>query len=221
MAIKKLVGDLAQTSVGANITFTGTTTSGSANLTAVSSTTGLAAGQVITGAGIPANTTILSISGSTVTMSANATASGSGTVISETEQQVIGLMEWTIEVKLKTPDATTTDDAAWESSLPSSKSWTAKAKYCFYDGDPSQQTNILATINAPGTVTRWNFFLDAVNSDVAFYGNAFVESISFGGGTGKIVGLDISLKGSGPLVQTTQTAPVPNTTTNTGQQAEL
>ena len=130
-------------------------------------------------------------------------------------------MEWTIDVKLKTPDATTTDDAAWESSLPSSKSWTAKANYCFYDGDPSQQAAILATINSPGQVSQWNFFPDAKNSDVAFTGEAYVDSISFTAGVGKIVGLDVTLKGTGPLNQTVQIAPVANPNTNTGQQAEV
>lgn len=56
--------------------FTGTTTSGSATVT-TSVTTGLFVGMVVTGVGIPAATTISSISaGVSVTLSANATASG-------------------------------------------------------------------------------------------------------------------------------------------------
>ena len=59
--------------------FTGTLTSGSASVTGVSSTTGLSIGQDVTGTGIPAGTTILTINGltATITLSANATASGS------------------------------------------------------------------------------------------------------------------------------------------------
>lgn len=224
MAFKKLVGDLAQTSVGSNIIFTGTTTAGSPNVTAVSSIAGWPAASLpvpITGTGIPAGTNILSASGTTVVLSANATAAGTVTLTAETEQQVVGLMEWSIDVSLKTPDATTTDDAAWESALPSSKSWTATAKYCYYDGEPSQQANILATINSPGVVTKWNFFYDAVNSDQAFTGYAFISSIKLGAGSGKVIGLDVTLKGSGPLTQTNQTAPVVNALTNTGLQAEV
>ncbi len=224
MAFKKLVGDLAQTSVGSNTTFTGTTAVGSPNVTAVSSLAGLTAAVLpapVTGPGIPAGTTILSATGTTVVLSANATAAGTVTLIAETEQQVVGLMEWSIDIALKTPDATTTDDAAWESALPSSKSWTATAKYCYYDGDPSQQANILATINAPGVVSKWNFFYDAVNSDQAFTGYAFISSIKLGAGSGKLIGLDVTLKGSGPLTQTTQTTPLVNTLTNTGLQAEV
>jgi len=60
------------------ISFTGTLTSGSASVTGVSSTTGLAAGQAVTGTGIPSKTTILSVSSSTdtITLSANATGTG-------------------------------------------------------------------------------------------------------------------------------------------------
>ena len=57
------------------IAFTGITLQGSMLVTAVSSTTGLAIGQSVTGAGIPAGTTITAIGSSTITLSANATAS--------------------------------------------------------------------------------------------------------------------------------------------------
>ena len=59
--------------------FTGTLTTGSASATGVSSTTGLVAGQVVTGTGIPDGTTILAVNSSTatITLSANATVSGS------------------------------------------------------------------------------------------------------------------------------------------------
>lgn len=59
-------------------TFTANRTSGSPTLASVSSITGLQVGQVISGTGIPANTYILAIGASTVTMSTNAT-SGSAT----------------------------------------------------------------------------------------------------------------------------------------------
>jgi subtilisin-like proprotein convertase family protein len=59
--------------------FTGTLTTGSATVTGISNTTGLTIGQDVTGTGIPSGTTILTINGltATVTLSANATASGS------------------------------------------------------------------------------------------------------------------------------------------------
>ena len=61
-------------------TVTGTTTSGSALVTSVSSTADLRFGQTVTGTGIAANTYIASVdSASQITLSANATASNAGT----------------------------------------------------------------------------------------------------------------------------------------------
>lgn len=68
--------------VSGGFTFTATTSSvtNPTILTAVSSIAGLVIGQTITGAGIPANTTITAIGTNTVTMSASATASATITV---------------------------------------------------------------------------------------------------------------------------------------------
>lgn len=61
-------------------TSTGTTVSGSAVVTSIPSTTGYLAGMVVTGTGIPTNTTISSVDSSTqVTLSASATASNTVT----------------------------------------------------------------------------------------------------------------------------------------------
>jgi hypothetical protein len=75
------------------VAFTGTVANGSASVTAVSSTLGLyppcsatvtsncaAGGEPITGTGIPAGTTIASISGTTITLSLNATAAATETL---------------------------------------------------------------------------------------------------------------------------------------------
>lgn len=68
-------------SIGPIFTFTGTTAIGFATVTALSNTLGLIAGQVVTGTGIPANTTIASIDSATqITLSSLATAAGSVTI---------------------------------------------------------------------------------------------------------------------------------------------
>lgn len=73
----------SQTSGGINWRqTTGTTSSGSAIVTAIASTTGVIAGQLVLGIGIPASTTVLSVDSATqVTLSANATASNVGTTL--------------------------------------------------------------------------------------------------------------------------------------------
>lgn len=70
------------TSTAPTTTYSVTTTSGSPNLTAVGA--GAVAGQPITGTGIPANTYLVSVTGTTAVMSANATASGTVTATATT-----------------------------------------------------------------------------------------------------------------------------------------
>ena len=65
----------------ATVGFTGTLTMGSASVTGIGSTTGLVAGDSVTGAGIPSGTTILTVNSSTtITLSARATSSGPQTL---------------------------------------------------------------------------------------------------------------------------------------------
>ena len=72
----------AAVSLNTAVSTTANTTSGSPTLSAVANTTGFAVGQTVTGAGIPANTTITAISGSNITLSQNATATATGVAIS-------------------------------------------------------------------------------------------------------------------------------------------
>lgn len=59
---------------------TASTTSGSANIT-VASASGIAVGMTVTGSGIPVGATVSSISGTTITLSANATATAAGVAV--------------------------------------------------------------------------------------------------------------------------------------------
>ena len=70
------------TNLGGSFTFTGTTTNGSPNITAISAITGsgLFGGATVTGTGIVASTTLKNYSAGTAVMTKNATASGTITV---------------------------------------------------------------------------------------------------------------------------------------------
>lgn len=129
---------------------------------------------------------------------------------SGSESQILGLMEWTIDWKRKTVDSTTTDDQAHESALGSTDSWTAKAKYAYIDGDASQQTNLLAALQAAATPLKWNFFSTVAVGRDSWTGTAIIDGATITSGVGKIVGLDISLKGSGPLTKVAQLSPDEN-----------
>jgi sugar lactone lactonase YvrE len=64
----------SQIGTGGTTAFNATTTTGSPTITALTSSFGLVAGGIVAGTGIPTGTTVKTISGSTITLSANATA---------------------------------------------------------------------------------------------------------------------------------------------------
>ena len=72
------------------VVFNGTLKSGSASVSGIGSTLHLVAGQIVTGTGVPSGTTILSVnSSSTITLSANATVSGSESLSASTPADVV------------------------------------------------------------------------------------------------------------------------------------
>jgi hypothetical protein len=87
-----LIGDISGSTMSQIGVFTAsvTTVNGSPNLTLPSDNSLIGSGQTVTGTGIPASTTIISVSGTTVVMSANATASGSITATFNNNVSVSG-----------------------------------------------------------------------------------------------------------------------------------
>jgi hypothetical protein len=78
-----LGGDITGTSMSAIGVFTetGDTTNGLPTVTLSATSLLIGAGQIVTGVGIPANTTVVSIVGTTLTLSNNATATGTGVTL--------------------------------------------------------------------------------------------------------------------------------------------
>ncbi len=68
-------------SAASGFTSVGTTTNASATVTLTAANANIAAGQIVYGSGIPVNTYVLSISGTTLTLSQNATAGASGVTL--------------------------------------------------------------------------------------------------------------------------------------------
>ncbi len=85
------------------LTTTGNTTLGSNQITALASTVGIVSGQYIDGEAFYAGTTVLGISGSTVTMSGEATDTTTGTTVSFTNPVATqpGQMNWSNTLYLK------------------------------------------------------------------------------------------------------------------------
>ena len=123
------------------------------------------------------------------------------------EVQTLGLTDWEIDFKVKKVEATTTDDQGVETSLPSTRSWTATAKYAYLDQDTSQATEILNAIIANQTPLQWNFFPTVALGRGAWKGSAYLTGCKISAGVGKLVALDVTLQGVGTLAFTTQLAP--------------
>lgn len=83
-------GTLLLIFAGTALAITGTTTSGSASVTSVSSTAGLLVGAPITGPGIPLNTVVIAVGTGTLTLSNNATATGTAVALSVLPGVTIG-----------------------------------------------------------------------------------------------------------------------------------
>jgi len=87
-----LIGDINGTTMSqiGVFTDTATTSSGLPTVTLAATNLLIGAGQTVTGTGIPANTTVVSVSTTTVTLSNNATASGSVTLTFNNNVEVSG-----------------------------------------------------------------------------------------------------------------------------------
>ncbi|CAK9253119.1 unnamed protein product [Sphagnum jensenii] len=136
---------------------TGNTTPSSNQLTSLASTTGLANGDYIFGVGIPAKTVIQSISGSTVTMSQNATATGTGDYIKLASDTDAGYY------KIQSVDSLTQVTLVNNFSGTSTGPAGAIAAYAFgsYAASPSPRSVPevqLITVGSEATITQNSYF---------------------------------------------------------------
>ncbi|MGA1753518.1 MAG: hypothetical protein ACO395_09235 [Pontimonas sp.] len=86
----RIVGFVPETAILA--TATGTTTSGSTAVTLAAADSSIKTGMLVTGTGVAAGTVVAAVSGTSVTLSANATASGTVTLTFAGYQEV--LVKW-------------------------------------------------------------------------------------------------------------------------------
>lgn len=122
--------------------FTGTLASGTNQITSASTTTNMGIGTAISGTGIPSGTYVLGISGSTITISNEATASGSESL---TATGLFNQASWiTLIVTDESGDAFTTDELA---QIETYIGGGTSAAGVYYDGFVMAMTN-LAVLNA-------------------------------------------------------------------------
>lgn len=200
---KAQAGRGTKLSIGAVLSITGDTTSASTSVTSVSSTTGILVGMAVTGAGIPANTTVASIGSGTITLSQAATATasdvtltvGSALSIGEANDFPFDRPEW------QTADATNFDsgsDSEQIVTIRKSSSFTVTGNRV--SSDVGQAA--VETAYQNGTLTAFTATLPKTASQVTsgdtYTFNAYVLSSNFKVGVEKIVQFELKLQISGP-----------------------
>lgn len=142
----------------------GTTTAGSSSMTSVSPTSGIANGQFVTGTGILSGTRVTNISGSTVTLSQSAIATGTGTAVTFSSDPVV------------TMSANATSGNSAESITFSNGSqvgyrglwgikdannnllYGAPTQFAYITNNTGTTANVVATSSIPAGITTSHFF---------------------------------------------------------------
>lgn len=155
---------------------TGDTSSGSPTITNVASTSGLVAGMVITGTGIPANTFVNSFTANSITMSSNASATNTGVTLS-----------FAASFFAKAKDSTGTDAAGGLIARSGGSANGQSGPVVVRSGDASGSGNTGSVIIRSGNSTSGNS------------GNVSIQSGTAGGTRGSVTlnGSSVTLNGNG------------------------
>lgn len=138
--------------------FAGNTTNGSATVSSVSSMTGITVGSIITGTGIPANTTVLTASTTSFTMSANATATATGAALTATGSYGNERAVTVVAIDEEGQSV----DAATRNAVAADLDARREVNFVVYVSTPTY-----TTFNVTFTATAWpGFDADAVEEDI-------------------------------------------------------
>jgi hypothetical protein len=97
------VATLSSTSWNTQLAFTGNTVSGSSVISNVSDVANLLVGQIVTGAGIPANSAVVAVTSSTITLNTAATATATGAALTATPANASDVLQANSFGKVTTP----------------------------------------------------------------------------------------------------------------------
>ena len=109
-------------------------------------------------------------------------------------------VDW--EVKSAKLDSTDRNTAStgWESSINGLNSWTATAKFDYFEGDAELTELRLAIFNKTPVSVALYHEINPGSGEPVYTGQAIVTSAKFGGKTSDLQGMDVQLDGNGPLV---------------------
>jgi predicted secreted protein len=107
-------------------------------------------------------------------------------------------VDW--EVKAAKLDATDRSTAGWEGSMYGLSSWTATAKFDYFEGDTQLAEIRTAIFNKQPVSVALYHELNAGSGEPVYTGQAIISSAKFGGKTSDLQGMDVQLDGNGALV---------------------
>lgn len=170
---------------GSSVSTTGTWISGSTEVV-VANADGIADGSVIAGTGITVGTTVIDVSGTTLTLSAVTTGAGTATAVTFTPGAVAKLAHcagWDIDIKADNVDATDHDTIGWKDFLDGLREWSGTIDAMYFTDDPTQLELIDAMLS--GSIDVAGEFRPLDKAGAANYS-----------GTIRLTGAKMSAKGS-------------------------
>ena len=189
---------------GAPVVTTGSTSSTAATST-VTSAAGIVVGALVTGTGIPAGTTVVSISGTTITLSGDATATASGVTLTFTP--VTGKLAhcagWDLTVKADSVDATDHDSQGWKDKLDGLKEFSGTIDAMYFTNDPTQLSLIDAML-AGGVDITADFRPVVGSGEVAYVGVIRLTDFKTSAKGSTAQAVNLSFEGRGPLARSAQ-----------------
>jgi fibronectin-binding autotransporter adhesin len=178
--VKILSGSSGNTAaLTATLSITGTTTNGSTSLTSVSSIAGVVAGMGISGSNIPAYAVVSSASGSTIVMSAAATATASGTSVTLNRTNAIVASPYSMHAVFVDANDNYVSDA------DSSVLWTwTGSTFAGADVSPATGVRSMAMTLTPSSIATATFTATYDGTDTAVttktFTSASITSVSSG-----------------------------------------
>jgi predicted secreted protein len=186
--------------LGSPVSCAGVTTSASAAFS-VASGAGIAVGQVVSGTGIPLGTTVLTFSGTSGTLSANATATGTPTLtFTPVTAKIAHCAGWEMNIKADEIDASDHDANGWKDKLAGLKEFSGTIDLMYFTNDATQLSVIDAVL--AGNVTIGGDFrpLDSTG-EVNYTGNLIITDFKQAAKGSTAQAINLTFAGRGPLTR--------------------
>lgn len=189
-------------SAGDTVTTNAATVSASAAITVVDPT-GIAVGDVASGTGIFSGSTVVSISGDTVTLSHAATADGSAVAITFTPPASAKLAHcagWDITIKADNVDATDHDTIGWKDNMDGLRDWSGTIDAMYFTNSATQ-LQLIDAILAGSVDINGDFRPLDQTGEVKYTGTLRITDCKLGAKGSTAQAVNLSFTGRGALTR--------------------